>query len=246
MMTAKSSSIDEAEVAKFSAMAEEWWDLDGKFKPLHQFNPVRIAYIRNTLCEFFERDPMANKPLAGLNIVDVGCGGGLLSVPMHRLGANVTGVDASEKNIKIAQTYAQEQDLDINFICQSVESLAAEGKTFDAVLNMEVIEHVADVESFMTASAELVGPRGAMFVATLNRTAKSYAFAIVGAEYLLRWLPAGTHDWKKFLKPHEIDHHLRAGGLTVTEVIGVGYNPISGQWKLSKDTSVNYMMVAKK
>ncbi len=241
--TAQSASIDEQEVKKFSAMADQWWDEEGKFKPLHKFNPVRIAYIRDHLCQHFGRDTMQDKPLNGLKILDVGCGGGLLSVPLSRLGAKVMGIDASQTNICVAQTHAKDNDLKIDYQCISAEELAAKGKKFDVVLNMEVLEHVADVPGFLQASSQLVASGGVMFAATLNRTAKSYAFAIIGAEYVLNWLPRGTHDWKKFLKPHEIDKVTSLHGLKLHEMVGVGYNPLNDSWKLSNDISINYMML---
>jgi 2-polyprenyl-6-hydroxyphenyl methylase/3-demethylubiquinone-9 3-methyltransferase len=237
----KAKSIDESEIAKFSAMADEWWDLNGKFKPLHKFNPVRIAYIRDNVLSHFNKDDFK-----GLSFLDIGCGGGLLSEPMARLGADVTSIDASEKNIKIASLHAQKSELDINYQCTSAEELATKSKKFDVVLNMEVIEHVADVEAFMQASCDLVKPGGLMFVATLNRTLKSYGLAIIGAEYILRWLPKGTHDWNKFLKPSEIDAHISNNAMKLKSLQGVSYNPLLDKWKLSDDLNVNYMMLTVK
>ncbi len=217
-------------------MADQWWDESGKFKPLHKFNPTRVSYIRDRLTEHFGK-------LQGLDVLDIGCGGGLLCEPITRLGAKVTGIDASEKNIKIAAIHAENSGLDINYQCISAEEMAAKKKKFDVVLNMEVIEHVADVESFLAASCALVKPGGLMIVATLNRTVKSFALAIVGAEYVLRWLPRGTHDWKKFLKPSEIEAPISRGGLKLKEIQGVSYNPIKDSWNLSEDIDVNYMML---
>ena len=240
-------TVDEAEVAKFAAMAEEWWDPNGKFKPLHKFNPVRIEYIRNHICAKFGRDPLDAKPLSGLRILDIGCGGGLLCEPMARMGADVTGIDATERSVHVAAAHAEIMELDITYTFTSVEDLADSGEQFDVVLNMEVVEHVADVDDFLNASARLVRPDGLMFVATLNRTAKAFALAIVGAEYVLGWLPRGTHDWKKFVKPSEIAGAIRPGGMTIQDMTGVAYNPLNDSWKLTpRDLSVNYMMMASK
>lgn len=237
----KAQSIDENEVAKFSAMAEEWWDLNGKFKPLHKFNPVRIGYVRDNVKSHFNREDCE-----GLTLLDIGCGGGLLSEPMARLGMEVTAIDASEKNIKIASLHAEKSGLKIDYRCTSAEELAATDAQFDVVLNMEVIEHVASVESFLKASCGLVKPNGIMILATLNRTMKSYALAIVGAEYVLKWLPKGTHDWNKFLKPSEIEPHLRNNGMNLQRIQGVFYNPLLDKWSLSEDIDVNYMMLVNK
>ncbi|MCE3232687.1 MAG: ubiG [Rickettsiaceae bacterium] len=241
-----SKSIDEVEIAKFSAMADEWWDTEGKFKPLHKFNPIRIAYIRDTIVAHFKKSVQSEGVLSGISLLDIGCGGGLLSEPMARLGASVTSIDASEKNIQIASLHAKNIGLDIDYRCTSAEELADHKKQFDVVLNMEVIEHVADVNSFVKACSELVKPGGIMIVATMNRTVKSYAFAIIGAEYILKWLPCGTHDWEKFLKPSEIEKPLRENGLALKYIQGVSYNPLSDNWKLTKDISVNYILVAVK
>jgi len=241
------ASVDEAEVAKFAAMAEAWWDPDGKFRPLHRFNPVRLAYIRDRLCERFARDPKAQRPLEGLRLLDVGCGGGLLSEPLARLGAAVTGLDAAAENIRVAALHAEESGLTIDYRHLSVEELAAGAARFDAVLNMEVVEHVADVGSFLAASAGVVRPGGMMFLATLNRTPKAFFMAIVGAEYLLRWLPRGTHDWRRFQRPSELAAALRRAGLEIEEVTGVAYNPLTDGWRLApRDLDVNYMMLAVK
>lgn len=241
----RAASIDDAEVAKFAAMAEAWWDPEGKFRPLHRFNPVRLAYIRDRLCGRFGRDPKADKPLQGLALLDVGCGGGLLSEPLARLGAAVTGIDAAPQNIAVAALHAEESGLAIDYRHLSVEELAAAPARFDAVLNMEVVEHVADVGSFLAASAALVRPGGMMFLATLNRTPKAFLMAVVGAEYLLRWLPRGTHDWRRFLRPSELAAALRGTGLEIEEITGVAYNPLTDAWRLApRDLDVNYMMLA--
>lgn len=240
-------TVDDAEIAKFAAMAEEWWDPNGKFKPLHKFNPVRLEYIRDRLCAKFGKDPKSIKPLDGLRILDIGSGGGLLSEPLTRMGATMIGVDATERSVHIASAHATAQELDIDYRFTTAEALVAEGEQFDAVMNMEVIEHVADVEAFLGASSALVKPGGLMFMATLNRTAKSYALAIVGAEYVMRWLPRGTHEWKKFLKPSEIATYLRQTGMQIDELTGVVYSPFNDEWKLeAKDLAVNYMLVASK
>lgn len=238
-------SIDPDEVAKFTAMADEWWDPKGKFKPLHKFNPVRLGFIRDTIDSHFGLDPKARRPFEGLRILDIGCGGGLVSEPMTRLGAQVTGVDASEANIKTAMTHAEQGGLDIDFRVGTVEGLIESGEpAFDVVLNLEVVEHVADPARFLKDCASLVKPGGLMIVATLNRTTKAFALAIVGAEYVLGWLPRGTHEFDKFLRPQEIETPLRAAGLEVDPPQGVSFNPILDQWRLSDDTKVNYMMVA--
>ncbi len=241
------SSVDDAEVAKFTAMAEAWWDPDGKFKPLHKLNPARLTYIRDKLLAHYGLDGANPTPLSGLDILDIGCGGGLLCEPMARLGARVTGVDASERNISIAQAHAESSDLPITYLCTSAEALLEQGKSYDVVLNMEVVEHVAEVDTFLAASAGLLKAGGISFCATLNRTTKSYLMAIVGAEYLLRWLPRGTHDWQKFLRPSELVRHLEANGLTVEDLTGVAYNPLADKWFLApRDLDVNYMLCAVK
>ncbi|KQV39139.1 MULTISPECIES: bifunctional 2-polyprenyl-6-hydroxyphenol methylase/3-demethylubiquinol 3-O-methyltransferase UbiG [unclassified Rhizobium] len=240
------STIDQAEVDRFSAMAAEWWDPRGKFKPLHKFNPVRLAYIRDRVAANFGRDPKAPKPLEGLRLLDIGCGGGLLSEPMARMGAEVVGADASEKNIRIAQTHASGSGVQVDYRAVTAESLAEAGETFDVVLNMEVVEHVADVEFFMTTCASMVRPGGLMFVATINRTVKAAALAIFAAENVLRWLPRGTHQYEKLVRPEELEKPITANGMEVTDRTGVFFNPLSNQWNLSKDMDVNYMIVAKR
>lgn len=238
------STINDAEVAKFTAMAEEWWDPKGKFKPLHKFNPVRLAYIREHLISHFARDGSAIRPLEGLTILDVGCGGGLLCEPLTRLGASVTGIDAAERNIAIARIHAEQSGLDVDYQATTSEALAARGETFDVVLNMEVVEHVDNVPLYMKSCADLVKPGGLMFTATINRTARAFALAVVGAEYVLGWLPKGTHDWKKFLTPDEIGSLISRNGLRVTDQTGVVYHPIGDEWRRSRDMGINYMMLA--
>ena len=240
------TTIDPTEVARFSALAAEWWNPTGTFRPLHRFNPVRIAYIRDRATAHFGRPADSITPLKGLTLLDIGCGGGLLSEPMARLGAAVTGVDASEKNIKTAATHAAETGLAIDYRATTAEVLAATGAQFDIILNMEVIEHVADVPLFLSACSRMLKPGGLMVIATLNRTAKAFALAIVGAEYVLGWLPRGTHDWRKFLRPSEIAAELAANGLALGQIDGVSYNPLREQWLLSRDTAVNYVLTAVK
>ena len=244
MTTAPSSapSVDPGEIAKFSAMAAEWWNPDGKFAPLHKFNPVRLGFIRETAAAHFRRQGL--KPFEGLSLLDIGCGGGLLSEPMARLGFAVTGADAAEKNVKTAATHAAETGLAIDYRVATAESLAAEGAAFDVVLNMEVIEHVADLPGYLRASAGLVKPGGLMVVASLNKTLKSLLLAKIGAEYVLRWLPPGTHDWNRFVEPERLTELLTKAGMKVTKLQGVSFDPLAWAWKLSGDTEVNYMVVA--
>ncbi len=245
-VTPAQSTIDEAEVARFSALAAEWWNPNGKFGVLHKFNPVRLGFIRDQAAAHFGRDPKGVRPFAGLRLLDIGCGGGLLSEPMTRLGFEVVGADASAKNIKTASVHAEEQGLSIDYRATTAEALAEAGERFDAILNMEVIEHVADLNLFLTSCASMLKPGGLMFVATINRTAKAFALAIVGAEYVLGWLPRGTHDWAKFVKPLELDTALTRAGMNVTTESGVMFNPLTGGWLLSSDTDVNYMVAATK
>ncbi|SFV36939.1 2-polyprenyl-6-hydroxyphenyl methylase / 3-demethylubiquinone-9 3-methyltransferase [Devosia crocina] len=240
------TTINDAEVAKFTAMAEEWWDPKGKFKPLHKFNPVRLGYIRDQLVRHFGRDISGMRPLEGLRIVDIGCGGGLLCEPLTRLGATVTGVDAAERNIAIARIHAEQSGLTIDYRATTSEALVAAGERYDVVLNMEVVEHVENVPLYMKSCADLVAPGGLMFTATLNRTARAYALAVLGAEYVLRWLPRGTHDWRKFLTPDEIRSQLTRNGLTVTDETGVVFHPLADEWKLSPDMGINYMILAER
>lgn len=243
---AKSGTIDSEEVARFSAMAEEWWDPTGKFKPLHKFNPVRLSYIKQEVCRQFGRDPKAADAFKGLRFLDIGCGGGLLSEPMARLGAEVVGADPSETNIEIARLHMQSSGLEIDYRAETAEALADAGESFDVVLNMEVVEHVADVPLFLEATSRMVRPGGLMFVATINRTLKAYALAIVGAEYVLRWLPQGTHTYEKLVRPAEIEGPLKTAGLAVIDRSGVSYNPLTDSWNQSRDMDVNYMLLAER
>ena len=240
------STIDSEEVARFSAMAEEWWDPTGKFKPLHKFSPVRLGYIKEHVCRHFGRDPKATDAFKGLRCLDIGCGGGLLSEPMARLGADVVGADPSETNIEIARLHMKTSGLEIDYRAETAEALAAAGETFDVVFNMEVVEHVADVPLFLEATAQMVRPGGLMFVATINRTLKAYALAIVGAEYVLRWLPKGTHSYEKLVRPSEIEGPLQTAGLTMIDRCGVTYNPLTDTWARSRDMDVNYMLLAER
>jgi 2-polyprenyl-6-hydroxyphenyl methylase/3-demethylubiquinone-9 3-methyltransferase len=238
--------VDDAEVARFSAMAAEWWNPRGKMAPLHKFNPVRLAYIRDLACRHFDRDAKRLDCLQGLRILDIGCGGGILSEPLARLGANVVGADPSTANIEAAKVHAAQSRLAIDYRATTAEALADAGERFDLVLAMEVVEHVADVMLFVARCAEMVNPGAVMIAATINRTFKSFALAIVGAEYVLRWLPPGTHQWDKFVTPNELEIALEKGGLSVVDERGVIYNPIADRWQLSTDTDVNYMLTAKK
>ncbi len=241
------TTIDPAEIAKFSAIADEWWDPFGKFKPLHKFNPVRLAYIRDGACAHFGRDRRAKKPLKGLRLLDIGCGGGLVAEPMRRLGAEVVAIDAAERNIKTAMAHAAPLGLEIDYRNTTAEDLTAAGEPpLDLALNLDVVEHVADVGLFLETAAGLVKPGGMMVLATINRTLKALALAKVGAEYVLRWLPAGTHDPRKFVKPEEAKTALSRGGLTVTAEAGVSYNPLMDIWRIGDDTGVNYMLTAVK
>ncbi len=240
------STIDEAEVARFSALAAEWWDPRGKMAVLHKFNPVRLAYIRDAACKTFERNPKQLDCLKGLRILDIGCGGGILCEPLARLGANVVGADPSEKNIAAAKLHADEGELAIDYRVTTAEALADAGERFDIVLAMEVVEHVADVKLFVSRCAEMVQPGGLMIAATINRTLKSFALAIVGAEYVLRWLPRGTHSWDKFVTPDELEIAMELGGLRTTDERGVIYNLLADRWELSADSDVNYMVLGEK
>lgn len=244
---AQGFSIDEAEVARFSALAAKWWDLKGEFAPLHRFNPTRVSFIRDTALSHFGRDFRTIKAFEGLSLLDVGCGGGLLSEPMCRMGFDVTGLDASAKNIGTAKAHAASGTLNINYQNATVEQLALEQPSgFDVVLTMEVIEHVSDPEAFLKTCASLVKPGGLLFVATLNRTLKARALAVFVAENVLKWLPAGTHDWHKFLKPQEVLRFLENTGLTADTPVGVSYTPLADTWRLSTDTDINYMIVARR
>ncbi len=239
-----SASVDEREVERFARMAEEWWDVNGKFRPLHQFNPVRLGFIRSVTAAHFGRDARALSPFGGLSLLDIGCGGGLLSEPMARIGFQVTGADASEKNIGTAEAHARGQNLALGYRTATAELLAAEGLQFDVVLNMEVVEHAGDVDALLAACANLLKPGGLLFVATINRTLKSLLLAKIAAEYVLRWLPRGTHDWNRLITPAELRRSLERAGLPVDRVQGVVFDPLRWEWRLSSDTDVNYILVA--
>ena len=242
-----STTIDAAEVAKFEAMAAEWWDPNGKFKPLHQMNPCRLHYITSQISAEFDRNLTQPHPFAGLRILDIGCGGGLLSEPMARLGATVVGADAAERNIPVAKLHAEQSGLTIDYRNTTAEALAEAGEQFDIVLNMEVVEHVADPLAYLTACQHLLKPGGLMICSTLNRNAKSFAMAIVGAEWVMRWLPKGTHDWQKFITPEELYDLIRRAGLTPVDRKGMVFNPVSWSWSLSnRDLSVNYVTASVK
>ncbi len=241
------TTVDPAEIERFSRIAAEWWDPAGKFAPLHRLNPVRLGFIRDRACNHWQRDPMAGAPLRGLSVLDIGCGGGLLSEPMARLGAQVTGVDAASRNVRVAALHAEGQALAIDYRQGTAEALAASGAQFDIVLALEIVEHVADVDLFLRSCGRMVKPEGLLFLSTLNRTAKAWALAIAGAEYVLGWLPRGTHDWRKFLKPSEVVRGLRAGGIEAEEIVGVVYSPLSRAWSLNRrDLDVNYMLYGRK
>ena len=233
------TSVNKKEIDKFSKMANEWWDPEGKFKPLHKFNPTRIKYIKENIINNFKLKNKS-KPLSGINILDIGCGGGLLSEPMSRMGANVTGIDASDKNIKIAKLHSEKNKLKINYLCSSPEKLKIT-KKFDVILNMEIVEHVEDIDFFLKSCSKLLKKNGLMFVATINKTLKSYIFAIVGAEYVLRWLPIGTHEWEKFVKPEDLKKILMKYDLSLNKLEGMNFNIIKDEWSISRDLSVNYI-----
>ena len=235
----KNNTINKKEIEKFSKIAEEWWNPEGKFKPLHKFNPIRISYIKENIIETFKINQ--NKtPLKNIKVLDIGCGGGLLAEPMCRLGAEVTAIDASEKNINVAKLHSKKNDLKINYICTSPEKLQIKNK-FDVILNMEIVEHVEDVNFFLKSSSKLLKKNGIMFIATLNKTLKSYIFAIVGAEYILRWLPIGTHEWEKFLKPEELISILKKNDLNIDRLDGMKFNMLTDSWTVSDDKSINYI-----
>jgi 2-polyprenyl-6-hydroxyphenyl methylase/3-demethylubiquinone-9 3-methyltransferase len=240
------SSIDAAEIKRFSALADEWWDPRGPMAPLHKLNPLRLGYIRDKTAARFERDTRKLDCLKGLRILDIGCGAGILSEPLARLGAEMVGADPSEENIAAASAHAQESSVAVDYRATTAEDLAAQGEHFDVVLAMEVVEHVTDVGDFVATCASMVKPGGFMIAATLNRTLKSFALAIVGAEYILRWLPRGTHQWDKFVTPQELEAAIERSGLNVTAERGVVYNPFADRWQLSADMDVNYMLVAEK
>ena len=243
----QTNTIDPAEVAKFEAMAAEWWDVNGKFKPLHLMNPCRLDYITSQIAAEFDRDLATSRPFAGLRILDIGCGGGLLSEPMARLGAAVVGADAAPRNIPVAQVHAEQSGLSIDYRNTTAEDLAASGERFDVVLNMEVVEHVADPLGYLTACQQLLKPGGLMICSTLNRNPKSFMMAIVGAEWVMRWLPKGTHDWAKFITPEELYDLIRRAGLGPVDRKGMVFNPVSWKWALSsRDLSVNYVTASVK
>ena len=233
------NSVNKKEIEKFSQMAAEWWDPEGKFKPLHKFNPIRISYIKDNIIDTFKLNNK-KKPLENVKILDIGCGGGLLSEPMYKLGAEVVGIDASEKNINVAKLHAQNNQLDIKYICTSPEKFKTQIK-FDVILNMEIVEHVEDIDFFLKSCSKLLKKNGLMFVATINKTLKSYMFAIVGAEYILRWLPIGTHEWGKFVKPNDLKDILKNNNLVLNKLDGMHFNIIKDEWSISKDTSINYI-----
>ena len=241
------NTVDPAEVTKFEAMAAEWWDPNGKFKPLHMLNPCRLDYITRQIAAEFNRDLSQDNPFEGLRILDIGCGGGLLSEPMARLGATVVGADAAERNIPVARVHAEQSGLTIDYRHTTAEAIAEAGEQFDAVLNMEVVEHVADPQEFLTVCQTLVKPGGIMICSTLNRNAKSFAAAIIGAEYVMRWLPKGTHEWNKFITPDELFAMLEKGGLSPVDRKGFVFNPITWNWSISdRDLSVNYVTTSQK
>ena len=236
----KTNTINKKEIEKFSKIAEEWWDPNGKFKPLHKFNPIRISYIKENIINTFNLKNKKDNPLSEIKILDVGCGGGLLSEPLSRLGAEVFGIDASDKNIKIAKLHAKKSNLNIKYFCSSPEKFKIKNE-FDVILNMEIVEHVEDVDFFLKSCSKLLKKGGIMFVATLNKTLKSYLFAIIGAEYVLKWLPIGTHEWEKFVKPDELINFLNKFNLKLIDLKGVKFDLLNNDWKFSSDTSVNYI-----
>jgi 2-polyprenyl-6-hydroxyphenyl methylase/3-demethylubiquinone-9 3-methyltransferase len=244
--TSVQGTVDPAEVAKFERMAAEWWDPDGKFKPLHKLNPVRLAYVRDRVCAHFGRDPNAGRPFAGLRVLDIGCGGGLIAEPMARLGADVIGADPAPANIEVARLHAARSGLAVDYRATTAEDFGAAGETFDVVLALEVVEHVADRDAFLAACAALVRPGGILVLATINRTPKAFALAIVGAELLLRWLPRGTHRYDQLVRPDELQDSIERAGLTVINRAGASYDPFGGRWRLSSDLDVNYMVTAEK
>ncbi len=241
-----SISVDPDEISRFGALADRWWAADGEFSALHKLNPVRLTYIRDRALEHFGGEADTLKPLAGLRVLDLGCGGGLLSEPLHRMGAELVSIDASEDGIRAAREHAEVNGLEMDYRCTTAEELVTAGEKFDVVVAMEIIEHVADVDGFVDTCCALIKPGGLFFAATLNRTPKSYALAIAAAEYILRWVPRGTHDWRRFVRPSELARGLRRNGLTTDKVTGVTLNIASGEWRESSDTAVNYMLSAKK
>ena len=246
-MTNAQTTVDPAEIAKFEAMAAEWWDVNGKFKPLHMLNPCRLDYITSQIAAEFGRDLAQDAPFEGLRILDIGCGGGLLCEPMARLGATIVGADAAERNIPVAKVHAEQSGLDIDYRFTTAEAMAEAGEQFDVVLNMEVVEHVADPLAYLTACQQLLKPGGLQICSTLNRNPKSYLMAIIGAEHIMRWLPKGTHEWSKFITPDELFELLSTSGMTPVDRKGFVFNPISWSWSISeKDLSVNYVTASTK
>ena len=239
------STINKDEIEKFTKLADEWWDINGKFKPLHMFNPIRVEYILDITKAHFKIDKNKKFPLKNLKILDIGCGGGLISEPMSRLGANITAIDASDKNIKVAKLHAKKNNLNINYLNTEPENLDLKNE-FDIILNLEVVEHVENLDLYLSSCFNLLKPKGIMFTATLNRTLTSYIKAIVGAEYILRWLPIGTHDWNKFIKPEELEKKLTNLNFSIINLTGLSFNPFFQEWKRTKDLSVNYILVSQK
>lgn len=242
----RKNTVDPAEVERFSALSDAWWDPEGDFRPLHRFNPVRLEYIRRQICIHFDRNPRNLKTLEGLSLLDIGCGGGLVAEPIARMGATTSAIDASKKNIKVARLHANQSELDINYRVATAEKLASEKAQFDIVLALEIIEHVADIDFFVSSCTSLIKPGGLIIFATLNRTAKAFLFAIIGAEYVLRWMPRGTHRWDRFVKPSELAQSLIHQKLKMADISGVSYNPLNDVWRLSKDVAVNYILCAEK
>jgi len=238
------NTVNKKEIEKFSKIADEWWDPNGKFKPLHKFNPIRIKYIKHNIIKNFKLNSK-NTPLKNIDILDIGCGGGLLAEPMCRLGAKVVGIDASQKNINVAKFHAKKNKLNINYICASPEILKI-NKKFDVILNMEIIEHVDDINFFIKKSSELLKKNGLMFIATINKTLKSYVFAIIGAEYILKWLPRGTHDWDKFVKPEDLIKISKSNNLKLEKLNGMEFNLLTNEWNITSDNSINYITKFKK
>jgi 2-polyprenyl-6-hydroxyphenyl methylase / 3-demethylubiquinone-9 3-methyltransferase len=246
MSEARATTIDPGEVERFSRLAAEWWNPKGKFKPLHKFNPVRLAYIREQVVLNFGGDQDSLRPFEGLSIVDIGCGGGLIAEPLARLGASVVGVDASETNVEVARLHARQSGVAVDYRAATAEDVESGGERFDVVLALEIVEHVADVPLFLSTSANLVKPGGLLLVATINRTLKAYAFAILGAERVLRWLPVGTHHYDRLVKPEEVRAPVEAAGMTILEELGVVYHPLADEWRRSRDTDINYMSLARR
>lgn len=241
MMAATQSTASSDEITRFAAIADEWWDDTGKFRPLHKLNPVRVRYVRDCLAEHYQRDVNVGKSLKGISLLDVGCGGGLMSEPLCRLGADITAIDAGDETVEVARNHAMRNGLEIDYRQATPEQLAHQGLSFDAVMSLEVIEHVPDVDHFLATLASLVKPGGALVLGTLNRTLKSLALAKIGAEYILRWVPAGTHDWKKFVRPSELANGLRPHDMNLKSIKGITFNPFKDEWSLSNNTDVNYL-----